>query len=61
MRTLASGMMLALRAIRDGGHITRAEQFWLRSEQYIDDKNTLTVKGHNELNIDDNAKGDKLK
>jgi hypothetical protein len=56
--TLASGMILALRAIREGGHITRAEQFWLRSEQYIDEKNALTVKGHNEINNDDNSKGD---
>jgi len=59
--TLAPGMMLALRAVRDGGHLTRAEQFWLRSEQYITDGNSLTLKGHNELNNDDKAKEDKPK
>jgi hypothetical protein len=59
--TLHSSMLLALRAVRDGGHLTRAEHFWLKSEQYIDDNNTLTVKGHNELNNDDNYKGDKSK
>ena len=58
--TLAPGMMLALRAVRDGGHLTRAEQFWLRSEFYIDENNRLTLKGHNELNNDDNLR-DKTK
>jgi hypothetical protein len=48
-------MMKALRAVRDGGHLTRAEHFWLKSEQYIDDNNKLTLKGENELNNDDNA------
>lgn len=59
--TLHPSMMLALRAVRDGGNLTRAEGFWLRSEQYIDDDNTLTLKGHAELNNDDNRKGDKEK
>jgi hypothetical protein len=59
--TLAPNMMLALRAVRDGGHLTRAERFWLKSECYINDDNTLTMKGHNELNKDDNSKGDKGK
>lgn len=58
---LHPSMMLALRAIRDGGHLSRAEHFWLKSEQYIDDNNTLTMKGHNELNNDDNSKGEKPK
>jgi hypothetical protein len=31
----------------------------LKSEQYIDDDNALTMKGHNELNNDDNRKEDK--
>ena len=57
--TLAPGMMLALRAVRDGGHLTRAEQFWLRSEFYITEDNKLTLKGESELNKDDNSKGDK--
>ena len=42
---LRPSMMLALRAVRDGGHLSRAQHFWLKSEQYIDDNNTLTVKG----------------
>ncbi len=57
--TLAPTMMAALRALRDGGHVTRAEVTWLRSESYIDERGALTVKGHNELNNDDNSKGDK--
>jgi hypothetical protein len=56
---LHPSMMLALRAVRDGGNLTRAEQFWLKSEQYIDDNNALTMKGHNELNNDDKRKEDK--
>jgi hypothetical protein len=59
--TLAPSMLLALRAVRDGGHLSRAEHFWLRSEQYITDDSVLTVKGHNELNNDDNRKEDKSK
>lgn len=59
--TLAPNMMLALRAIRDGGHLTRSEQFWLKSEHYITDTNKLTMKGENELSKDDNSKGDKPK
>lgn len=58
---LAPGMMLALRAVRDGGRLTRAEHFWLVSEHYINQDSTLTVKGHNELNADDNRKGDRTK
>jgi hypothetical protein len=54
-------MILALRAVRDGGHLTRAEQFWLKSEFYIDENNRLTMRGHNELNNADNSKGDELK
>lgn len=57
--TLYPSMMLALRAVHDGGHLTRAEHFWLKSEQYIDDANALTMKGHNELNNDDKRKEDK--
>ncbi len=59
--TLAFNMMMALRAVRDGGRITRAEQFWLKSEFYITDDNKLTMKGENELNKDDNSKEDKSK
>ena len=58
---LQHSMMLALRAIRDGRYLTRAEHFWLRSQQYINEDNTLTMKGHNELSNDDNSKGDKPK
>jgi hypothetical protein len=54
-------MILALRAVRDGRYLTRAEHFWLRSKQYINEDDTLTMKGHNELNNDDNSKGDKPK
>ena len=57
--TLATNMMMALRAVRDGGHINRAEQFWLRSEFYITEDNKLTLKGHNELNNADIAKEDR--
>lgn len=58
---LRCSMLLALRAVRDGGHPTRAELFWLKAEHYVDENNILTVKGHNELNIDDNRKEDKPK
>lgn len=54
--TLAHSMLMALRAVRDGGHVTRAELFWLRTEFYINEKHELTVKGHNELNNADNDK-----
>jgi len=57
--TLASNMIMALRAVRNGGHITRAEQFWLKSEFYITDDNKLTMKGESELNKDDNSQKDK--
>ena len=59
--TLPPSMLLALRAVRDGGRLTRSEHFWLKSEQYIDENNTLTLKGHNELNNDDKRKEDKPK
>jgi hypothetical protein len=59
--TLSPNMIMALRAVRDGGHLTRAEQFWLKSEYYIDKNNKLTMRGENELNNADNAKGDKPK
>jgi hypothetical protein len=59
--TLHSSMILALRAVRDGGHPTRAERFWLMDGGYIDDNDSLTMKGHNELNNDDNRKEDKPK
>jgi len=59
--TIAPGMLLALRAIRDGGHLTRAERFWLKSEYYIDENDKLTMRGHNELNEDDKRKEDKSK
>jgi hypothetical protein len=61
MMTLAPNMLLALRAVRDGGHLTRAERFWLKSEYYIDENDRLTMRGENELNNADNAKGDKPK
>lgn len=59
--TLAPNMLMALRAVRDGGHRTRAELFWLRSEFYIDENNKLTMRGHNELNEDEKRKEDKPK
>lgn len=52
--TLAPSMLMALRAVRDGTHLSRAEHFFLRSEQYITDDNKLTLKGENELNSDEN-------
>jgi hypothetical protein len=56
--TLAPAMMQALRSVRDGGHVTRAEYTWLKSEYYINDAHELTLKGLTELNADDNMKGD---
>lgn len=53
--TLRSSMVLALRAARDGGPPpTLAEHFWLLDGGYINANGTLTLKGHVELNNDDN-------
>lgn len=56
--TLHPSMLLALRAVRDGGPPpTRAERYWLLDGGYINADGTLAYKGHNELNNDDNRKG----
>jgi hypothetical protein len=57
--TLYPSMLLALRAVRDGGHITRAETYWLLDGGYLNADGTLTMRGHNELNNDDKRKEDK--
>lgn len=58
--TLHPSMMLALRAVRDKGPSpNRAERFWLLDAGYINADGTLTMRGHNELNNDDNRHEDK--
>lgn len=57
--TIAPSMLLALRSLRDGGLSPKSKKrFWLLDEGYINADDTLTMRGHNELNNDDNRKDD---
>lgn len=58
MTALPPGMLEALIAVRDGGHVTRAQIKWLIHNGWLDnDGRTFTLKGAGQLNRIDEASG----